>query len=87
MGDLADFVSPIDGKVVHGRRGLREHFKRYGVTNISDFKNQWERFQNQRTEVMQGRQRSNRERIEQTIRAFDDLRSGRANKRVNPWNK
>jgi hypothetical protein len=28
MGDLPDYESPIDGKVVHGRKGRREDFRR-----------------------------------------------------------
>ena len=41
MGDLPDFVSPIDGTVVHGRAGLRAHDKHHNVTNPADFKNEW----------------------------------------------
>jgi hypothetical protein len=40
--DLPDFVSPIDGKVIHGRAGLRRHNKEHGVTNIADFTGEWE---------------------------------------------
>jgi hypothetical protein len=87
MPDLPDFVSPIDGKVVHGRRGLRDHNKRYGVTNISDYKGEWERFQNKRAEIVQGTQRTDKARIERAIRAYDDLRSGKVKPRYNPWNK
>jgi hypothetical protein len=43
MPDIPDFVSPIDGRVVHGRRGLREHNKEHGVTNAADYKDQWAR--------------------------------------------
>ena len=31
QGDLPDFVSPIDGSVVHGRAGLRDHCARHDV--------------------------------------------------------
>lgn len=31
LGDLPDFVSPIDGTVVRGRAGLRDHCKRHDV--------------------------------------------------------
>lgn len=41
MPDLPDFVSPIDKKVIHGRRGLREHNARHNVTNPSDYTNEW----------------------------------------------
>lgn len=30
-GDIPDFVSPIDGKVVSGRAALRDHCRRHGV--------------------------------------------------------
>ena len=38
MGDLPDFVSPIDGSVVRGRAGLREHCKRHDVVPTADLK-------------------------------------------------
>lgn len=34
--DSGTFVSPIDGSVVHGRAGLREHAKRTGQTSDID---------------------------------------------------
>ena len=36
MGDLPDFVSPIDGTVVSGRAGLREHCRRHDVVPTAD---------------------------------------------------
>lgn len=36
FGDLPDFVSPIDGKVVHGRSGMREHCKVHNVVPTQD---------------------------------------------------
>lgn len=38
MGDLPDFVSPIDGKVYSGRAGLREHCKKHNVVPTADLK-------------------------------------------------
>lgn len=38
MGDLPDFVSPIDGTVVSGRAGLREHCKKHDVVPTADLK-------------------------------------------------
>jgi hypothetical protein len=38
MGDLPDFVSPIDGSVVSGRAGLREHCKKHHVVPTADLK-------------------------------------------------
>ena len=36
--DIPDFVSPIDGSVVRGRAGLREHCKRYDVVPTNELK-------------------------------------------------
>lgn len=38
MGDLPDFVSPVDGKLYHGRAGLREHNERNSVVPVEDLK-------------------------------------------------
>ena len=38
MPDLPDFVSPIDGTVVHGRAGLRDHCARHNVVPTADLK-------------------------------------------------
>lgn len=38
MPDLPDFVSPIDGTIVSGRAGLREHCKRHNVVPTNDLK-------------------------------------------------
>lgn len=38
MGDLPDFISPIDGSVVSGRAGLREHCKRHDVVPTAELK-------------------------------------------------
>lgn len=38
MGDLPDFISPIDGSVVHGRAGMRDHCARHNVVPTSDLK-------------------------------------------------
>jgi len=43
FGDLPDVVSPIDGTVIRGRRGFREHFKRHNVTFAEDFKEEWKK--------------------------------------------
>ena len=74
MPDLEDFVSPVDGKVVHGRRGLREHDKLHGTTNMADYKNIWEKRQQQRASLFQGQGPSH---VETIRRAFDDLKEGR----------
>ncbi len=38
MGDLPDFISPIDGTVVRGRAGMREHCKKHDVVPTADLK-------------------------------------------------
>jgi len=38
MGDLPDFVSPIDGKSYSGRTGMREHNARHNVVPTADLK-------------------------------------------------
>jgi len=37
-GDIPDFVSPIDGSVVSGRAGLREHCRRHSVVPTEELK-------------------------------------------------
>ena len=37
-GDLPDFVSPIDGSVVSGRAGLREHCRKHNVVPTAELK-------------------------------------------------
>lgn len=36
FGDLPDFISPIDGSVVSGRAGMREHCRKHGVIPTAD---------------------------------------------------
>lgn len=42
MPDIPDFVSPIDGRVINGRAGLRQHNKDHNVTNVADYTKEWE---------------------------------------------
>jgi hypothetical protein len=81
MDDLADFVSPVDRTIVHGRRGLREHNHRLGVTNTSDYTNTWKKAADERARHFTGEQRTTRARIDPIIRAYDDLASGRKGRR------
>lgn len=72
VGDLPDFVSPIDNSVVHGRRGLREHDKRHGVTNVADYKDSWAKKAAERGRYFtEGPSRGVREAL---IRAADSTR-------------
>jgi hypothetical protein len=38
LPDLPDFVSPIDGTVVKGRKGMRDHCARHDVVPTADLK-------------------------------------------------
>jgi hypothetical protein len=38
LPDLPDFVSPIDGSVVRGRRGIRDHCARHNVVPTAELK-------------------------------------------------
>jgi hypothetical protein len=72
MPDLPDFVSPIDGRVIHGRRGLREHNKELGVTNTADYTEQWKRQAKERGKAFTpGAGYDSKRRKEHLIRAFD----------------
>lgn len=74
MGDLPDFVSPIDGTVVHGRKGLREHEKRHNVTNVSDFKETWAKQARDRERFFNGDPSYDRKaRVEALVNSFDKL--------------
>jgi hypothetical protein len=36
-GDISSFVSPVDGSIITDRKGLREHNRKNGVVNVSEF--------------------------------------------------
>lgn len=72
MADLPDFVSPIDGKVVHGRAGLREHNRQHNVTNPADYKEQWAKQASERDKMYTGDTRfDSKKRKEAIIRAVN----------------
>ena len=70
MPDLPDFVSPIDGKVVKGRRGYRAHCKEYNVTGMSDFTETWKRQEKERKDFTKSRAERGR-RLEAIKEAYD----------------
>ena len=74
-GDLPDFKSPIDGTLVGGRRGMREQFARYGVTNASDYKNEWAKKAADRANMFSGKSFDKRARQEAVRAAYNKLRS------------
>jgi len=67
MPDLPDFVSPVDGKVVHGRSGLREHNLRHGVTNTSDFTETWKKQAAERERAFKGHDPSRRDDLSRAV--------------------
>ena len=68
MPDMPDFLSPIDGKVVKGRKGYRQHCREHNVTNVSDFKETWK--QNAKNRANLSKSQRN-ERIEALKYAYD----------------
>ena len=77
IGDMPDFVSPIDGTVVHGRKGWREMCKAHDVTHASDFTGQWERNAEQRRRLAEGKDKKDRQdRLKDVIRAYNGATNG-----------
>lgn len=77
MPDIPDFVSPVDGSIVHGRKSLREHNKQHGVTNSADFKETWEKQANERAKAYTpGSRYDSERRKEQIHRSIERLRRG-----------
>ncbi len=72
VGDIPDFVSVVDGRVVHGRAGLRRHNKELGVTNPADYTETWDRFARKRADLFQGKD-NDPKRTEAIVRAFHKL--------------
>lgn len=78
MPDLEPFVSPVDGSVISGRAALREHDKRHGVTNVADFKGQWQKQASDRAKLFTPGSGYDRERRVETIkRAYEEVRNKR----------
>lgn len=74
MPDIADFVSPVDGSIVHGRRSLREHNKRNNVTNAADYKNEWDAAAKERAKAFTpGAGYDQPRRIQRLREAYDQL--------------
>ena len=70
--DLPDIVSPIDGTVIHGRRGMREHMKKHNVTYAQDFESDWKKQKKEREDRLAGRI-GRRERAEAIVNALEQL--------------
>lgn len=72
MPDIPDFVSPVDGRIVHGRKGLREHNKELEVTNAADFTETWKKAAQERARFFQGDKSYDRaSRIEALKEAYE----------------
>ena len=72
VGDLPDFISPVDGSIVNGRAGLREHDRRNGTTNVADYTETWAKRQAQREAFSEGRL-NDPKRTEAVVRAYNKL--------------
>jgi hypothetical protein len=72
MGDLPDFVSTVDGRIIHGRSGLRQHNKELGVTHTDDYKETWANFQKKRERLFTAKD-NDPKRTQAIARAFNDL--------------
>lgn len=70
MPDLPDFVSPIDGSVVKGRKGYREHCMKHNVTNPADFKETWKQEAKNRKNYTRSKEQK-KLRIEALVEAYD----------------
>jgi hypothetical protein len=78
MADIPDFVSPIDGRVVHGRKGLREHNKEHGVTNMADYTNEWKDKAAERARAFTpGAGYDSQRRKEHLVQAYEKLSRGK----------
>lgn len=72
MPDIADFVSPVDGTIVHGRKSLREHNKRNNVTNAADYTEEWKQKAKERAKLFTPGSGYDRERrIQHIVRAYE----------------
>ena len=55
MGDIQDFVSPIDQSLITDRGQLRRHNERHGVTNAADYSPQFIENKKKSKEAQQAR--------------------------------
>jgi hypothetical protein len=74
MGDIEPFVSTVDGSMITGRKALREHNLRNGVTNVADFKNVFAENQRKKEEFYSGNDKEGKKRrTEALVRSYDKL--------------
>lgn len=72
--DIQDFVSSVDGSIIHGRSGLREHNRRNGVTFAEDFRQEWGKKATDRRDFLSGKRPTIRGR--DIAEAMERVRSG-----------
>ena len=75
FGDMPDVLSPIDGKIINGRSGMREHNRRHGVTFTEDFREQWKKQEKDRQRFFEGRS-DKKQRAEAVAQAFERVKHG-----------
>jgi len=80
MPDIPDFVSTVDGSIVHGRRGLREHNLRHGTTNIADYTETWKKNLERRAAFAEGRLEDPKRKTA-VVEAFNRLEERNRNER------
>jgi hypothetical protein len=74
LGDIPDFVSPIDGKVVSGRAGLRDHCRRHGVVPTSELKGLPPKPMNMQYQPTQQERQQTKQVLADIINSRSDLR-------------
>lgn len=73
--DISEFVSSVDGSVITGRAALREHNIRNGVTFAEDFRGEWAKKAQERSEFMQGKGKGSITR-KHIAEAYERVRDG-----------
>lgn len=75
QGDLPDFVSPIDGSVVRGRSGLRDHCARHNVVPVADLQGLPPKPMNGNYSITQAERQEIKQMIAQIIDSNVDYRN------------
>ena len=83
VGDLPDMVSTVDGRIIHGRAGMRRHNKELGVTFTEDFKGEWAQAARQRELFFEGKS-DKKARTQAVVDAYERVRSGYKPRRPEP---
>ena len=75
--DISPFQSPVDGKVISSRSGLRSYMKQHNLAHADDFKETWAKKSAERRKFMNGAQdsKSKTQRISALRDTFEILRN------------